>query len=263
MQNYPAGTSELIPLAQTRIYVEILHYVDSVLLAQNYPAGTSELSPLGANSDLRINFTLRRNFRAGLKFWIYVEIVYYVEIFPLAQNSPVGASEWFPFFADLDLHRNFTLRKSCPSGTTEFIYSWRPLGSSLGVKIPRDSFSGVPLRFRWRLRINSFWRQIGSSLEFSCGNLGINSVWRQLKSPLGFAIPRDSFSGITPWFPPLGFTLLVCSWGTTFSPVGGLLVFSFLGELHEIRPAPRQAEGKSPHNQAREAVPIQATIRWP
>ena len=65
-RNYPAGTSELIHLAPTRIYVEIVRNVDIVLLAQNYPAGTSELFPLGANSDLRRNFTLRKNFLAGV-----------------------------------------------------------------------------------------------------------------------------------------------------------------------------------------------------
>ena len=34
-------------------------------------------------------------------------------------------------------------------------------------------------------------------------------------------------------FPRKGFTLIVCSQGTQFSPVGGLLFFSFLGELHQ------------------------------
>ena len=75
---------------------------------------------------------------------------------------------------------------------------------------------------------------VGSSLEFFGGHLGTNSVWRQIGSPLGFAIPRDSFSGIPPFFPPLGFTLLICLWGHTFSPVGGLLFFSFLGGLHHF-----------------------------
>ena len=32
--------------------------------------------------------------------------------------------------------------------------------------------------------------------------------------------------------PPLGFTLIIRSQGTTFSPVGDFLLFSFLGELH-------------------------------
>ena len=66
VRNYPAVTSELIPLAPTRIYVEIVRNVDIFLLAQNYPAGTSELSPLGANSALHRNSTLRRNFSAGV-----------------------------------------------------------------------------------------------------------------------------------------------------------------------------------------------------
>ena len=48
-RNYPAGTLELIPLAPTRIYVEIVCNVNIVLLARNYPAGTLELFPLGAN----------------------------------------------------------------------------------------------------------------------------------------------------------------------------------------------------------------------
>ena len=80
--------------------------------------------------------------------------------------------------------------------------------------------------------MNSFWCQLGSLSEFSHYHLGINSVWRQLGSPLGFAIPGDSLSGITPCFLLLGFTLLICSGGTTFSPIGGLLFFSFLGGLH-------------------------------
>ena len=62
--------------------------MDIVSLAQNYPAGPSELFPLGANSDLRRNFTLRRNFPAGMKFQIYVEIVHYVEIVPLESSNP-------------------------------------------------------------------------------------------------------------------------------------------------------------------------------
>ena len=64
----------------------------------------------------------------------------------------------------------------CPSGTSTFISFWRQLGSYLGVKIPRYSFSGIPLRFRWCLGINSFWRQLGSLLELSRGHLVINSV---------------------------------------------------------------------------------------
>ena len=120
-----------------------------------------------------------------------------------------------------------------PSGTSEFISFWHQLRSYLGVKIPGYYFSGIPLRFCWRLRINSFWHQLGYSLEFSRGHLGTNSVWRPLGLSLGFAIPRDSFSGIPPYFPLLGFTLIIRSRGTTFSPVGGLLLFFFLGELHQ------------------------------
>ena len=65
-QNYPSGTSELIPLAPTWIYVEIVRNVDIVLLARNNFAGSLELFPLGANSCLRSNFTLHRIFSPGV-----------------------------------------------------------------------------------------------------------------------------------------------------------------------------------------------------
>ena len=219
-------------MAPTQIYVEIVHYVEIVFLARNCPAGTLELFPLGANSYLRRNCTLRRKFPAGVKFRIYVEIVHHVEIVPLARNSPAGALELFPFCVNSDLCRNCTLRRNCPSDTSEFISFLCQLGSSLGVKIPGDSFSGIPLRFCWRLGINSFWRQLGSLLEFSRGHLGINSVWRKIGSTLGFAIPGDSFLRYSYLFPPVGvysaylfvgnyisprwrFTILLLSWGTT------------------------------------------------
>ena len=60
---------------------------------------------------LHRNYTLRRSFPAGVKSRIYVEIVHYVSIFLLAQNSPAGASEWFTFCANSDLRRNCTLLK--------------------------------------------------------------------------------------------------------------------------------------------------------
>ena len=72
-----------------------------------------------------------------------------------------------------------------------------------------------------------------SLLEFSRRCLGTNSIWRPFGSPLGFAIPGDSFPGIPPCFPPLWFILIFRSRGTTFTPVGGLLFFSFLAELHQ------------------------------
>ena len=105
-----------------------------------------------------------------------------------------------------------------------FFFFWRILGYPLGMKTPGDSFSGIPLCFRWRLGINSFWCQLGYSLELSRWYLIINSVWNQIGLPLGFAIPGDSFSGISPCFLPLGFTLIICYWGTIFSPCWGFTV---------------------------------------
>ena len=114
------------------------------------------------------------------------------------------------------------------------------------MKYPGDSFSGIHLCFRWHLGINSFWRQLGSLLELFRWHLRINSVWSGLGSPLGFAIPVDSFSGISPCFPLLGFTLLICSWGSTFSPVGGLLLVYFLGEIHSCDEIPLATSSSRP-----------------
>ena len=72
-------------------------------------------------------------------------------------------------------------------------------------------------------------------MEFSRGYLGTKFVWCQLVLHLRFAIPGDFFLGIPSCFPLLGFNLIVRSRGTTFSTVGGLLLFSFLGELHPTR----------------------------
>ena len=115
----------------------------------------------------------------------------------------------------------------------EFISFWHQLGSPLGMKIPRDSFSGIPLRCCWRLGINSFCRQLGSLLEFSRWHFGNNSVWHQIGSPFGICDFQRFLLGIPPCFPLLGFTLLIRLCGTTFSPVGGLTFFSFLEELHQ------------------------------
>ena len=127
-------------------------------------------------------------------------------------------------------------------GLTSF---WCQLGSSLGLEITGYSFSGILLCFRWHLRINYFWLQLGSLLEFSCWNLGNDSFWRQLGSPLGFGIPGDSFSGIPLCFTQLGFIMLIRSWGTTYFPVGILLCFSFLGELHQ---SPKYMIAYVPHD---------------
>ena len=84
---------------------------------------------------------------------------------------------------------------------------------------------------RWHLRINSFWRQLGSLLELSCWHLGITFFWCRLGSYLGLEIPgillRDSFllSPIEVYYaypfvggyisPHRCFTMLLLSWGTT------------------------------------------------
>ena len=153
----------------------------------------------------------------------------------LAQNALADASEWFPFCSDLALRRNCTLHKSFPQALRNLFpfgarsdrtWVWNSNGDSL----------------RWFLSAFAGYVELlllGSLLEFPRGRLGTNSVWRPFGSLLLFAIPGDSFSGIPPCFPPLGFTLIVLfarnyafphrgftvlllSWGTPF-----LLVIHF------------------------------------
>ena len=62
-------------------------------------------------------------------------------------------------------------------------------------------------------------------MEFPRGRLRTNSFWRPFGSLLLFAIPGDSLSGIPLCFPPLGFTLIVSSLGTQFSPLWGKTEF--------------------------------------
>ena len=108
---------------------------------------------------------------------------------------------------------------------------WRQLGSSLGLKIPGDSFSGITLCFIWHLGTNSFWRQLGSLLEFIAGTselipFGSNSDlswdWGFLEipyrgflfaSPVGVYYAYPFVGNYT--FPRWGFTKLLLSWGTT------------------------------------------------
>ena len=46
--------------------------------------------------------------------------------------------------------------------------------------------------------------------------------------------PETPSKGFLLVFPMLGFTLLIRSLGTTFSHVGGILFFSFLGEINKL-----------------------------
>ena len=161
--------------------------------------------------------------------WIHVEIIHYKNIVPLVQNSPSGTSELFPFCENWYLGRYCSLWRHCPAGTSEFVSFWRQIGSHLGMKNPGDSFLGIPLGFCWRLGNNYFWRQLESSLKFSRWHLRIDSIWRQLILSFGFVILRYSVSGISPCFPPFGFTLLIRLWGTIFSLLWVYCYSLFLG----------------------------------
>ena len=74
---------------------------------------------------------------------------------------------------------------------------WNTLPLALNLK-PKLEFQ-TPLARKlscWHLGINSFWRQLRYSLEFSRWHLRIEYFWQQLGSFLGLEIPRDSFLGI-------------------------------------------------------------------
>ena len=68
VRKYPSGTSKLVPLAPTRIWLEIVHYVEIVLLAQN--------------SYLRRNCTLSKNCPAGVKCsrWHFRIIYFWLQL---------------------------------------------------------------------------------------------------------------------------------------------------------------------------------------
>ena len=114
---------------------------------------------------------------------IYVEIVHYVKIVLWPSRN------LFPF--------------------------WRQLISHLGVKITGYSFLGIPLCFRWCLRINSFGSQIRSSLEFPAGTSEL--------VPFGASSDRL-------WV--LWFREMPSCWFLFFFPRWGLLFLFICGELH-------------------------------
>ena len=82
------------------------------------------------------------------------------------------------------------------------------------TQIWTSNFVGTKF-FRCQLRINFFWHQLRSSLEFSHSHLVITSFWRQFGSSLGLDIHGDSSRG---------FLLALPYWG--------LQCLSFRGELH-------------------------------
>ena len=77
--------------------------------------------------------------------------------------------------------------------------------------------------------------------KLSCWHLGILPFFANLYLPWDW-IFQDILLGILFCFSLLRFTMLLLSWGTTwmvkwwneYFPVGGLLCFSFLGEIHSV-----------------------------
>ena len=97
----------------------------------------------------------------------------------------VATSVWFPLRR---LRRKVSRAKG--NGYLQ-ILEYSTLRPKLKNQIWISNFVGAKLSC-WHLRINYFWRQLGSSLELSLWNLGITSFWRQLGSSLGMEIPGDS-----------------------------------------------------------------------
>ena len=91
---------------------------------------------------------------------------------------------------------------------------------------------------RWHLRINSFWRQLGSLLELSCWHLGITFFWCQLGSYLGLEIPGDSSQGFLFAFPHWGLLCLSFRGGLHISPSVFYYASPFLGNY--MSPGPPQ-----------------------
>ena len=147
----------------------------------------------------------------------------------MAQNVHACTSELITFGANSDLRCN------CPAGTLELL----PFGANLDIpwdlEFPESPYCGFLFTFSGTLELFIFGANPQYLLEFSCWHFGINSFCRYLGSPLRFGIPGDSFSVIPLCFPPLGFNMLISLWGTAYFPVGILLCFSFIEELHMCR----------------------------
>ena len=84
----------------------------------------------------------------------------------------------------------------------------------------------------WHLKVNLFWHQLGSPLEYFCWHLGIISFWRELGYLLGLDIPGDSSRGFLFAF-PCWFLLCLSFREELHISVMSLLCFYFCGELHQ------------------------------
>ena len=152
----------------------------------------------------------------------------------MAQNSPAGTSELIPFGAKSDLRRNCKLRRNCPAGILELL----PFGANLelpwGWKSPEIPSQGLFFAFAGASELIPFGAN--SDLRWNCptGTSEPDSVWNQLGSLLGFAITGDSFSGISPCFPPLGFTLLIFLWNYIFPSSGFTILLISWGTTYTL-----------------------------
>ena len=149
------------------------------------------------------------------------------QLIPLEQIYLADTSEWFPFCSDSDLRRNPNVHK-------KFLQALRnlfPFGAhsdrTWAYNLNGDSFRGFPFALAGTADLLT----LVFLLEFSRGRLGTNSFCCPFGSLSLFVICGDSFSGIPPFFPPLGvylnslfarnsvlprrgFTMLLLSWGT-------------------------------------------------
>ena len=144
-----------------------------------------------------------------MSVWIYVEVVRYV-------NSSLWSKFLWPtlwrdsLFAPTRLYVEIVLYIKSFYRHLGFYFLLVPalivLERKIQARIPfGDSLRGFHFAFAGTselLPLGSFW-------EFSRRRLGTNSFWCPFRSLLLFAIPGDSFLGIPPCFPPLGFILIV------------------------------------------------------
>ena len=117
----------------------------------------------------------------------------------------VVTSVCFPLFR---IRRKVSRAKGNPSPE---ILEYSTLRPKFKTKIWMSNVFGAKCS-HWNFGMNYFWRQLGSSLDFSRWYLRVASFWSQLGSSLGLEITGDS------------------SWGFLFAfPRWGLLCFSFCG----------------------------------
>ena len=137
-----------------------------------------------------------------------------------ARISPDGTSEIIPFGANSDLHRNCTLCRNFSAGTSELLlfgansnlpWEWKyPEITSWGFLF---AFSGTSELIPFDTGSDLCWNCLAGTLELIPFGVYLDLLWY-------LRFPEIPSLGLLLVSPPLRFTLIIRSCGTTYFPVG-------------------------------------------